>query len=252
MFIINEPSWKGWGFGDVWGISISKYFLHNLIGHVLRKMKMRSPNIDFVEKYYSLVISYQNRNVSYQYGIPRIHSEHHNYNHDVKLVELLKLIADRLSWNWQCNDIIMMWQNGFVFEITKKCDIQQHFWFCHKWVMWQRCVICPWHMIDDLAFYSSIFVMFPNFLFPSENTYHDAVLWGLMRSEEVSPKKCHHYCNGKVAMAMDSVALCGSNFSCNGQFWWSQLHQWVFSLQSKNDGLFFLFPGVERQLFSWL
>ncbi len=45
----------------------------------------------------------------------------------------------KLCWKWHCNDVVMMQQNGFVVEITKKCDILQHFsFFVHVCGAYQR------------------------------------------------------------------------------------------------------------------
>ncbi len=38
-----------------------------------------------------------------------------------------------------CYDVVMMQETGFVMKFTKKCDVGQHFSFCHVWV-W-RCVV---------------------------------------------------------------------------------------------------------------
>ncbi len=57
-----------------------------------------------------------------------------------------------LSWKWQCNDVVIMWQMGLSWNSLKTCGVEQHFWFCYIWVMCWRCIIRSflWDPLDGV------------------------------------------------------------------------------------------------------
>ncbi len=57
-----------------------------------------------------------------------------------------------LSLKLQRKDIVMAQQTEFVVKFTKKCNIGEHFRFCHVWVTWWRCTISQQHMTGELIF----------------------------------------------------------------------------------------------------
>lgn len=49
---------------------------------------------------------------------------------------------------------------GLPLISQKRCDIQQHFSFCHVWVKWQRCVVQPCHATTNLTYLFIIIAIF--------------------------------------------------------------------------------------------
>ncbi len=140
--------------------------------------------------------------------------------------KLPTIISRLLTWlemmSWWCCHNATKWVHC---QVPKKCDIGQHFWFCHIWVMWQRCVIHLQHMTADLV--SFLFYFCNSFKLTNSNekimnVTHDhhsslTVLWGGATKKLITTTK----------MAMEAAGHCSCNFSCSSPFWLLLLHQWV-------------------------
>ncbi len=133
-----------------------------------------------------------------------------------------------LSCKWWCNDIIMVQQNGLLWNSQQTRDIGQHFWFWYISVRWLRCVICPQHVTVYLSFLFFILTIALDLLTPMKNSYHDhlsslTVLWG-GTTQKAAPI---------VVMAMGSTIHHSCYYLCHQSFWQPQLHQWKSSPPAK-------------------
>ncbi len=49
---------------------------------------------------------------------------------------------------------------GLLSNSQKGCDFGQHFWFCHIWVTWRRCVVHLQHVTADISIFLYNFEIF--------------------------------------------------------------------------------------------
>ncbi len=113
-----------------------------------------------------------------------------------------------------------MQQNWFVMKFTKKCYVQQHFSFCHIWVTWQRCVVCPQYVTADLAF--SLYAIVVNLIIPTRKIPFTTTSVALQ-----SCKKEHQKIATTAAKSLGSTVHCGGYLLHNQPFLQSWLHPWV-------------------------
>ncbi len=104
-----------------------------------------------------------------------------------------------LSWKWQCNDIVMIWQTGFV-EIIKKCDVGQHFSYLCFWYVFESCDGGVSHIHDLFYFLFSHNFKINNFTKKKYLTPSLLFSHSLVNCEEGSHKNCLHALENLVTL----------------------------------------------------